>query len=102
MVVDHRHNSCTPSSREINKDAPRFAWSGVMLDVSRTFMPVTLVRSENNIDKQLSPLILALSEAAWSSTENRNWDQFRQAAARNSEYLKLKHVNVYNDESLKH
>jgi hexosaminidase len=58
-------------------------------------------RSENNIDKQLFPRILALSETAWSSRENRNWDQFRKAAVRNSEYLKLKHVNVFNDDCLK-
>jgi len=58
-------------------------------------------RSENNIDKQLFPRLFALSETAWSVSGKRDWDQFRQAALKNSEYLKLKHVNVYNDESLK-
>ena len=34
------------------KDAPRFSWRGVMLDVSRTFMPVTLVKRYINIFSQ--------------------------------------------------
>jgi hexosaminidase len=58
-------------------------------------------RSENNIDKQLFPRVLGLAETAWSMPENRNWEKFRMAALINSEYLKNKHVNVYEDESLK-
>jgi hexosaminidase len=58
-------------------------------------------RSENNIDKQLFPRILGLAEMAWTNPENRDWEKFKAAAAKNSEYLKLKHVNVFNDDSLK-
>jgi hexosaminidase len=58
-------------------------------------------RSENNIDKQLFPRILGLAETAWTIPQNRNWERFRITAVKNSEYLKINHVNVYNDESLK-
>jgi len=58
-------------------------------------------RSEYNIDKQLFPRIFGLAETAWATPENRNWEIFRSAANRNSEYLKSNHVNVYNDVSLK-
>jgi hexosaminidase len=57
--------------------------------------------SEDNIDKQLFPRLLGLAEAAWTTPENRNWEKFRVAATINSEYLKISHVNVYNDDSLK-
>jgi hexosaminidase len=58
-------------------------------------------RSENNIDKQLFPRILGLSEAAWTTPENKNREQFKAAAAINLQYLKTRNVNVYNDDSLK-
>ncbi len=58
-------------------------------------------RSEDNIDKQLFPRILGLAETAWTIPENRNWESFRVAAAGNAEYLKSKHVNVYDDSSLR-
>jgi hexosaminidase len=58
-------------------------------------------RSENNIDKQLFPRVLALAEIGWTIPENRDWNKFRQAAGKNCDYLVLKHVNVYNDDSLK-
>ena len=58
-------------------------------------------RSEDNIDKQLFPRILGLAETAWSLPENRSWGSFREAAIRNSEYLKGKYVNVFNDASLR-
>jgi len=58
-------------------------------------------RSEHNIDKQLFPRILGLAETAWSITDVRNWERFRNAAAENISYLKkLKNVNVYNDSIL--
>jgi hexosaminidase len=58
-------------------------------------------RSEDNIDKQLFPRILGLAETGWAIPENRNWESFRVAAAGNAVYLKSKHVNVYNDVSLR-
>jgi hexosaminidase len=57
-------------------------------------------RSENNIDKQLFPRILGLAETAWTIPENKNWEKFKAAAAKNSEYLKIKLVYAYNDDSL--
>ncbi len=58
-------------------------------------------RSEYNIDKQLFPRVFGLAETAWSAPENRIWYVFRSAANKNSEYLRSKHVNVYNDVSLR-
>jgi hexosaminidase len=58
-------------------------------------------RSEYNIDKQLFPRVLGLAETAWTAPGNRNWESFKIAAVINSEYLKSKHINVYNDDSLK-
>ena len=58
-------------------------------------------RSEYNIDKQLFPRILGLAETAWTATENKNWERFKAAAVKNSDYLKKNQVNVYSDESLR-
>jgi hexosaminidase len=58
-------------------------------------------RSENNIDKQLFPRIFGLAETAWTLPENRTWESFRDAAVKESEYLRNRQVNVYNDPSLK-
>jgi hexosaminidase len=58
-------------------------------------------KSENNIDKQLFPRIFGLAETAWTLPENRNWESFRDAASKESEYLRNRQVNVFNDPSLK-
>ena len=58
-------------------------------------------RSENNIDKQLFPRIFGLAETAWTLPENHTWESFRDAAVKESEYLRSRQVNVYNDPSLK-
>jgi hexosaminidase len=58
-------------------------------------------RSESNIDKQLFPRIFGLAETAWTLPENRKWESFRDAAVTESEYLRSRQVNVYNDPSLK-
>ncbi len=57
-------------------------------------------RSENNIDKQLFPRIFGLAETAWTLPENRDWESFREAAVKMSDYLRSKQVNIYNDPSL--
>ena len=57
-------------------------------------------RSEYNIDKQLFPRIFGLAETAWSIPGNHNWNEFRQAALKNGEYLKSRYINVFPDESL--
>ncbi|MBK9388692.1 MAG: beta-N-acetylhexosaminidase [Bacteroidetes bacterium] len=55
-------------------------------------------RSEHNIDKQLFPRVLGLAETAWSKPENKNWDRFKPAAAKNIIYLKkAQNVNVFRD-----
>jgi hexosaminidase len=58
-------------------------------------------RSESNIDKQLFPRIFGLAETAWTLPENHKWESFRDAAVKESEYLRNRQVNVYNDPSLK-
>lgn len=58
-------------------------------------------RSEHNIDKQLFPRLLGLSEVGWCQKSTTNWELFKQKAAKESERLKAGFVNVYNDETLK-
>ncbi len=57
-------------------------------------------RSENTIDKQLFPRLFALSEIAWSSPENKNWERFKKSAWIHSERLRNMQVNCYYDKTV--
>jgi hexosaminidase len=59
-------------------------------------------RSEYNIDKQLFPRLMGLAETAWSMPGKCTWESFRITAEKNTEYLKNKQINVYDDQSLRH
>lgn len=59
-----------------------------------------LDKSENRIDRQLFPRILALAEVAWTFPENKSWERFSNSAIIHNEYLRKLNVNTFNDTSL--
>ena len=60
-----------------------------------------LDRSEYNIDKQLFPRILGLSETAWRLPHRKDWELFKGAVQKSISRLKtIDDVNVYPDTTI--
>lgn len=57
-------------------------------------------RSERGIDKQLFPRLFALSEVAWCSPQNKNWQRFKGAAKAHCNRLREYQVDFYYDKSI--
>lgn len=57
-------------------------------------------RCENRIDQQLFPRLFALSEIAWSDSNNKDWKRFKKIAKIHSEKQRENQVNCYYDKSV--
>ena len=65
-------------------DSPRFAWRGVMLDVSRTFMPVTLIKRYIDIfaEFKLNVLHLHLTDDQGWRVEIKQYPKLTQVGSK--------------------
>ncbi len=70
------------------KDEPRFAWRGLMIDVSRHFMPMALIEHEVDAMElvKLNVLHLHLSDSESFSVESKRYPLLQQKGAMDGRY----------------
>ena len=56
-----------------------------------------IVRTESEVDRQIFPRLVALSELVWSSKESKEWSDFRNRLRAHCERLDKLGVNFYRD-----
>lgn len=53
------------------------------------------IGTEKQADYMLYPRVLALSEVAWTNTENKDWNDFKRRANQKIPYLQSKEINTF-------